>query len=147
MWQTFERWLRPKADETAAVSRPLALAVLMVEAARADHGHQPEELRTIRSTLCHALKLSEAEAEALLQQAIARSEASISLHEFISTLNAELDAAGKEELLRWLWQVAHADGHVDVQEEALIRRVADLLYVSHSVFVRSRHEVEDRAAV
>jgi uncharacterized tellurite resistance protein B-like protein len=138
MWPKLERWLQPRASDSAAVSRELALAVLMVEAARADHDHQAAELQTIRSTLQHALQLPQPEAERLLQQALARSEASISLYEFISTLNRELDAPGKEELLLWLWQVAHADGHVDVQEEALIRRVADLLYVSHSVFVRSR---------
>ena len=37
-----------------------------------------------------------------------------------------------------MWEVAYADGHLDVMEEALIRKVAGLIYVNHSDFIRAK---------
>jgi len=37
-----------------------------------------------------------------------------------------------------MWQVAYADGHLDEMEEALIRKVATLIYVNHSDFIRTK---------
>ena len=37
-----------------------------------------------------------------------------------------------------MWAVAHADNEVHPHEEYVIRKVADLLYVSHSDFIRGK---------
>ncbi|MGY0640578.1 MAG: tellurite resistance TerB family protein, partial [Paraglaciecola chathamensis] len=37
-----------------------------------------------------------------------------------------------------LWKIAYADDVLDPEEEHMIRRVADLLYVSHSQFIQSK---------
>lgn len=141
MWSKLGDWLKraPRAKVTD-VDRHLALAVLMVEAARADFERSPAELALIRDTLAASLSLSAAEAEELLQKAVTKSETAISLYEFVSVLNDELDADEKEQLIGWLWQIAHADGRLDPQEEGLIRRMAELLYVPHGAMVRQRLE-------
>ena len=43
-----------------------------------------------------------------------------------------------------MWQVAHADGHIDPMEDAVIRKVAELLYVDHSEFIRAKLDVIER---
>jgi len=39
-----------------------------------------------------------------------------------------------------MWRVAMADNALSRYEEHVIRKVADLLYVSHSDFIRSKSE-------
>jgi uncharacterized tellurite resistance protein B-like protein len=41
-----------------------------------------------------------------------------------------------------MWQVAFSDDHLDKYEEHLIRKVADLLYVSHSDLMRMKHQAK-----
>ena len=42
-----------------------------------------------------------------------------------------------------LWRVAYADGCLDPYEEALVRKIADLIYVPHRDFIRTKHRVRD----
>ncbi|MES0873564.1 TerB family tellurite resistance protein [Sinimarinibacterium thermocellulolyticum] len=128
------------ADQPA--HRHLAMAVLLVETARADFADQAEERAVMRDALVDALGLARAEAAQMVEQAFAESRQAVSLHGFIDTLNRELDADGKRQLLEWLWRVAYADGRVDPQEEARIRQLADLLFLPHADFVRLRLKVE-----
>ena len=44
-------------------------------------------------------------------------------------------------LVAQMWQLAFADGELDALEEHRIRRLADLLYVSHGDFIRTKLEV------
>ncbi|HEY9545365.1 MAG TPA: TerB family tellurite resistance protein [Solimonas sp.] len=122
----------------AAVDRHLAMAVLLLETARADFERGPDELELIREQLAHGLKLDAAQTEALIARATDSAGTAVSLHEFVAVLNHELDADGKRELLAWLWQVAFADGHIEPREEAMIRQLADLLFVPHADFIKAR---------
>lgn len=122
----------------AGLDRHLAMAVLLLEIAGADFSRSPEELALIRQQLLSGLRLDADGAEALLTRALDRSESAISMHEFVAVLNEELDAAGKRELLGWLWQVALADGRIEPHEEARIRLLAELLFIPHADFVQTR---------
>ncbi|NKF21641.1 TerB family tellurite resistance protein [Solimonas marina] len=121
-----------------AVDRHLAMAVLLLETARADFERSDDELAVIREQLAHGLGLDPAQTDALLQRAADSAGTAVSLHSFVAALNDELDADGKRELLLWLWQVALADGRIEPREEALIRQLADLLFVPHADFIRTR---------
>ena len=48
-------------------------------------------------------------------------------------------------LVENLWRLALADDHLDKYEEQMIRKTADLLYVSHSDFIRTKLRVRDGA--
>jgi uncharacterized tellurite resistance protein B-like protein len=41
-------------------------------------------------------------------------------------------------LLNQLWQLAWADGNVDPNEEMMLRKVADLLFIRHSDFIKAK---------
>ena len=49
----------------------------------------------------------------------------------------------RRELLRMLWRVAYADGRLDKYEEALLRKLGDLLFLSHDDFIREKLAVID----
>jgi len=55
------------------------------------------------------------------------SENSVSFHEFISDINNDFTKEDKLELIHYLWDVAYADNVLDVNEERLIRRIANLI--------------------
>ena len=42
--------------------------------------------------------------------------------------------------------VAYADGHVDKYEEHYLRKLGNLLYVPHSVFIQTKLEVQRERA-
>ena len=57
------------------------------------------------------------------------SKDSVSFHEFIEDINSNYSKEQKIELLDFMWRTAYADGKLDVDEERLIRRVADLIKI------------------
>ena len=126
------------ATATPADERRLAAAVLLLEIARADYDHHEAELATLRDGLAREFGIEPGALDALLEQAELRAKQSVSLYDFVQTLNRSMSQDDKRGLLRLLWDVAHADGKVDPHEEHLLRRIADLLHLSHADFIRGK---------
>jgi uncharacterized tellurite resistance protein B-like protein len=125
--------------------RDVAIAVLLLECARADFEKQPAELDEIRTALRAQFELDDAEVDRLVGQAAQSAASAVSLHGPVSRLNAELTPDEKRALMQWMWKVAAADGHVDAHEEHLLRKVADLLYISLADYIRAKlGAVEDK---
>ena len=57
------------------------------------------------------------------------SKDSVSFHEFIADINNDFSKEEKLSLISFLWDVAFADSQLDVDEERLIRRIADLIRI------------------
>jgi uncharacterized tellurite resistance protein B-like protein len=119
-------------------SEQLSVALLLTELARADFQTPEVELQRIRELLARRYQLDAAQAEALLQQARATDRDAVSLFDYVQTLNARLDRAGKRELMDMLWQVAYADGRLDKHEEHLLRKLAALLYVPDEDYIKAK---------
>jgi uncharacterized tellurite resistance protein B-like protein len=130
--------LRPAPPQDPETRRRQATAVLLQELVRADFEHHDLETGQLRAELAQAFGISPQQVDELLGSAAHLAAAKVSLHDEIAQLNTQLDAAGKRELIAMLWRLAWADGRVDPQEEALIRRLADLLFVPHGVFVQEK---------
>ena len=124
------------SDETTL---QLVTAALLVETARADFDDAPEELELVRRLIAGHFDLDETATHDLLASASERADDAVSLYEFTRDLNERLDESRKLRVLEMMWRVAHADGRIDKHEEHLLRRVADLLHLSHADFVRLRH--------
>lgn len=147
MFQRLVRLLRegaPRAPDALqhGLRRPLALAVLMVETARADYDASQAERDAILAQLRECCDLDSAEADRVLAQACQQVDETVSLHEQLRLLNDELDDEAKTELMLWLWRIAYADGRLDPYEEARVRQLAELLYIPHGEFVRLRLQAE-----
>lgn len=144
MFEHLRGLLRQASERTPPASpadeQRLAAAVLLLEIARADHEHHGAERATLRAGLAREFHVPEAALDALLSQAEVRARESVSLFDFVQTLNRSMTPDDKRGLLRLLWDVAHADGKVDPHEEHLVRRIADLLHLSHADFIRGKLE-------
>lgn len=120
----------------------LASAALLIETARADFNQDAEEEAALESLLCESLSLSREEVHALVERASDRVDAAISLYEFTRVINDHYGPAEKLELIAAMWRVAYADGNLDKYEEHLIRQVAELTYVPHQDYIRSKLEAK-----
>ena len=132
------RQQRRQATPSIGEQQRLAAAVLLLEVARADYEHQPAEVEALRSGLAREFAVPQAELDALLGEAAQRAQQSVSLFEFVQALNRTMSTEGKRGLLNLLWTVAHADGRIDPHEEHLLRRIADLLHLSHTDFISGK---------
>jgi uncharacterized tellurite resistance protein B-like protein len=119
-------------------SPALSTALLLVELARADFNVAEEERARIVELLAARFGLAAEQASALYDEARSQAGRAVSLHEYLRALNSTLGPADKGQLIEMLWQVAYADGRVDQYEEHLLRKLADLLYVSQEDYIRAK---------
>ena len=143
-----ERAFRGAADETPEASREhglrLATALLLVEVSRADYSEDLIESEAVGTLLRDFFELSEEEVGLLVDEAKAQADHSASLQSFTRQLHEQLELEEKHRIVEMLWRVALADEHLDKHEDHLVRKVADLLYVSHSDLIRIRNTVMGR---
>ncbi len=117
---------------------PLAVAALLLEIARADHEVDSAEKHAVVAAIARLCELDADALESLVATAGEAVDQSVSFYDFTAVVNERLSREQKLELLEKLWQVAQADGRVDHYEEYYIRRLADLLYLSHGDFIRAK---------
>ena len=104
-------------------------AVLAYEIARSDGDISDSELSLlIEETKKIALEVNKTDAE-ILSIIETYSKNSVSFHEFIADINNDFSKEEKLSLISFLWDVAYADSKLDVDEERLIRRIADLIRI------------------
>ena len=118
-------------DDTAAI------VCLLCEVANADHSISDKEMAAVERTLCKLLQIDTDKAKELIIIGKETIKSSNSLFQFTSELRA-LDQRSRINLISAMWEVAYADNHLDPIEEAIIRKVAKLIYVEHSDFIRTK---------
>ena len=124
----------------------VATAALLVEVMRADYEVRADEREAVLRALDAAFgDLSPEETRDLLARAEERADDATSLYEFTQHINRQLGPEQKAHVVELLWRVAYADGDLDKYEEHLVRRIADLIHVPHSVFIRMKHKARGRA--
>ena len=122
----------------------VACAVLLIDAAQADHDIQDEEMRVVERLLCERFGLDAEAAAALMRHAREQLDHSVALQGFTRRLTDALDEGERGALIGMLWDVVYADGKLDAWEEHLVRRIADLLYVTHGEFIRRKLEAQEK---
>ena len=118
-----------------------ACAALLVEIAFADKDFDDTEKDSLRETLVKTYGLNEEEIEEIIQDADRSVEESTSLYGYTRIVNDEFNYEDKLDLIRNLWKVAYADGNLDKYEEHLLRKISDLIHVSHSDYINIKLEM------
>lgn len=140
----FSSRLNPENEETDQGQMKLAAAALMVEVMVIDRDLNPAELAEIKCMLTKRFQLASEEIQQLIELARKEVDSATSLFQFTRLINDHFDARAKTQLIENLWRVAYADQVLDKHEEALIRRIAELLYVSHKDFIQSKQRALGR---
>jgi uncharacterized tellurite resistance protein B-like protein len=125
----------------------IAVAALLVHAALMDDTFDIAERQTIERLLAARFALAPEAVQRLLATAERRAEDSSQLYPFIRLAVEKLDEQGRIQLIEMMWEVAYADGVLDPDEDALLRRVAGLLYVSDHDRGEARKRVLERIGI
>jgi uncharacterized tellurite resistance protein B-like protein len=120
----------PSRPEEGPGGLRLAVAALLVAAAKADDRFDAAERRTVERLLADRFGLTRAEVEDLLRAAETRAEDSPDLFRFVKSFVEQSQPEERVWLIEMLWDVAYADGQLAPDEDALIRRIAGLVHVS-----------------
>jgi uncharacterized tellurite resistance protein B-like protein len=140
----FDEHLAAQPDEPEATAErraQIAAAVLLVEVARSDESFSAAERQAVLGSVERKFGLSPTEAHELLALAEAQSRDAHDLYQFTSKIDATFSPERKVRLIEELWRAAYADSVLHEHEEHLIRRVADLLHLSHSQFIAAKLRV------
>lgn len=120
----------------------LATAALLFEMLRADDSEHPDERAALERVLQDRFSLATEETRELASLADREATESVSLHQFTGLINDHFTPEQKVQVVEMLWQVAYADASLDAYEEALVRKIADLIYVPHRDFIQAKHRVQ-----
>ncbi|MEQ8426444.1 MAG: TerB family tellurite resistance protein [Gammaproteobacteria bacterium] len=135
----FEGLLANSSDDNKNnKSLELATAVLMIEISLADDHIDDRERDEIKKQMTTGFDLDDQTIQELIEAAEKEVDHSVSLYEFTSLLNDKLPMEDRVAVVKNLWRIAYADNVLDKYEEYYIRKVADLLYVAHSDFIKSK---------
>ena len=119
----------------------LAAAVLMLEISLADSSIDDEELVIIKNALVNVFHMDAKQVSELIDLAQKEVDLAVSLHDFTRLLNEKLSMAERLQVVELLWQVAFADAVLNKYEEYYIRKIAGLLYIPHTDYLKTKHKV------
>ena len=147
MLKSIQNIFKRKENESAVDSKKseqeLAYASLLIEVINSDNKFDDRERDKLLEILSSKLDIHKEELDNFTELAQKKSEDSTSLYEFTREINDQYEYEEKVSLITDLWGIAYSDGKLDKYEDYVIRKIADLIYVSHADFIKSKIKVKN----
>jgi len=143
MFATLNNFLSAFIEPARVDSHPertlqLAIAVLLIEVMKSDAECSDAEQATILKILKKRFLLSDAEVTQLTERGLRTARAANDYYQFTSLINRELKLPEKIRIIEYMWQVAYADRNISAHENHLMRKMADLLHISHGDYIAAK---------
>ena len=133
------------AQRTGERNNPaFALAVLLIEVARSDDGVEDRGQGVIQRALALRFGLERSEVIRLIKAAEERATEATDLFHFTRVVVENFTEEERIGVIEMLWEVVYSNGVLTGDEDALIRRVAGLIYVSDRDRGEARRRVMQR---
>ena len=132
-----------KSDNLEGNKDELAYASLLIEVIKSDDHFDQREHDELLNILGIKLSIDEKALGELSELAQKKSDESTSLYEFTREINDKYQYEEKVQLIEDLWRIAYSDERIDKYEDYVIRKVADLIYVTHGDFIKSKLKVKN----
>ena len=142
MFKFFKKEKKEAASEKPTFEIELTAAVLAYEIARSDGEISDKELSLLMQEIEKISKKVGRDKEEIFKIVEIYSNDSVSFHDFIEDINKNYSKEEKISLLRFMWQTAYSDGVLDVDEERLVRRVADLIRIKDVEVLKLKHDAK-----
>ena len=142
MFNFFKKKVSTEIKENNKFEIELTALVLAYEIARSDGDISEPELEILLKEIKKIAPIVNKKEEAILEILEKFSKNSVSFHEFIEDINKEYSKNEKLSLISILWGVAFADSILDVDEERLVRRIADLIHIKDIDVLRIKDQVK-----
>jgi uncharacterized tellurite resistance protein B-like protein len=119
-----------------------AVAALLVIAANADHDYTDTERTQIERVLGARYALNPAAAAALRAEGEEAEHAAMDIYRFTSRVKQHIPYEERTAVVEAMWRVVLSDRVRDAHEEALMRRVTDLIGLDPRDSIEARRRVE-----
>ena len=129
MFNFFKKGKKDVSVQQPSFEMELTAAVLAYEIARSDGEISEDELSVLMQEIEKISQKVNRDKQEILKIVEIHSKDSVSFHEFVEDINKNYSKKEKISLLKFMWKTAYADGILEVDEERLIRRVADLINI------------------
>ena len=140
----FNFFKKKEVEKEKPKNLKLIALCLAFEVANADNDIDVRERDLILEKIKESLDLSvltEKEIFSVIQE---KSEKRVSFYDIINDINQNLDKKEKIDVLRMLWEIAYADKVLDVDEERIIRRSAEMLGIKPSIVLQTKEEFKNQ---
>ena len=135
---------KKRKEEEKPKNLKLIALCLAYEVANADNDIDSREEDLILSKIKESIDtnvLTEKEIFNVIQE---ESKKRVSFYEIIKDINENLGKEQKIDVLKILWQIAYADKVLDVDEEKIIRRSAEMLGIKPSIVLQTKEEFKNQ---
>lgn len=123
----------------------LATATLLAEVVRLDGEIAPAERNAVLRAVRAHFHLSDAEAATLFRLAEEEARGATDYYQFTSLIRQRYSQEQRQQIVELMWHAAYADAVLGAHEQHLIRKIADLLYVSHSAYIGAKMRAKEAA--
>ena len=137
MFNFFKKKAVPVVENNPTIEIELTASLLAYEIARGDGDVSESELSIILNEIKKITPRVGKSEEEILNIIQDFSNNSISFHEFIEDINKDYSKEDKLALLTFLWSV------LEVNEERLIRRIADLIHLKDMDVLKIKDKVKN----
>ena len=145
MFNCFKKKMQPVEKIKNSFDVELTASILAYEVARSDGEISESELALLYdeiSKIC--IKVGKKE-EKIFQIIEEYSKNTVSFYEFIDDINKDYSKEDKLSLIQFLYDVAYADKILEVSEERLIRRIADLIKIKDIEVLKIKDSSKNRS--
>ena len=129
MFNFFKKKTQPVEDTKNNFEVELTASILAYEIARSDGDISESELSLLYDEIKKISAKVGKKEDKILEIIEEYSRNSVSFYEFINDINKDYSKDDKLSLIQFLFDVAYADKILEVSEERLIRRIADLIKI------------------
>ena len=117
---------------------------LAFEVANADNDIDTREKNLILEKIKKSIDLSVLTEKEIFEVIQEESRKRVSFYDIIKDINQSLDKKEKVDILKMLWEIAYADKVLDVNEERIIRRSAEMLGIKPSIVLQTKEEFKNQ---
>ena len=135
-----------KKEEKKEKPKNLKLIALCLayEVANADGDIDVREKNLILEKIKESIDLSVLTEKEIFDVIQEESQKRVSFYEIIRDINKNLNKKEKVGVLKMLWEIAYADKVLDIDEERIIRRSAEMLGINPSIVLKTKEEFKNQ---
>ena len=120
----------------------IATCALLLEMANIDGEFDDWEKESIISIIKKDYRLSDEEAESLIEAADEELKGSTDLWRFAGLINQNYSIDEKIRIIETVWRIAYTDGKLDKHEDYLVHKLAQLLRLTHKQLIEAKLKVK-----
>ena len=140
----FNFFKKKEIKEEKPKNLELIALCLAFEVAYADNDIDEREKDLILEKIKNNIDMSVLNEKEIYEVIKEESYKRVSFYDIIHDINTNLDKEEKIKILRLLWEIAYADDVLDVDEEKIIRRSAEMLGIKPSIVLKTKEEFKNQ---